>query len=211
MIDWNARRIWLAAICLSPLVVALSFPGIGVLGSFVIVLGALFLVKETRAGTLSFVHHSVWRSVLLGIGFGVLIQLSLFFAVEPIIEGLTGSKLSLDDFAAVEGSLASYLTLLAIGLLFGGIAEELIFRGFVVGWGVRIFGERSGWFLAILSASVFGAAHMYQGIAGVLTTGLTGMLFGFFYLSLGRKLLPVIVMHMTVNLIGITQIYLGYY
>ncbi len=210
MVNANAKKFAVALVCLSPLVPALLFPGVGVLASLGIVLAALFLIKQSRAGVLPFVDHSIFRSVLLGIGFGILIQISLHFLIEPLIEQLSQSEISLENFDEVNGNLANYLMLLALGLLFGGIVEELIFRGFVIGWGVRIFGERSGIFLAILSASAFGAAHMYQGIAGVVTTGLTGMILGFIYLFVGRKLLPVIVTHMTINFIGITQIYLGY-
>ena len=83
--------------------------------------------------------------------------------------------------------------------------------GFVIGWGTQLFGDKSGLLLAFLSAAAFGAAHLYQGIAGVLSTGLTGLIFGILYLLTGRKLLPVVLAHMTVNFIGITQIYLGYH
>lgn len=205
------RKILFATICLAPLVAALLIPGIGVLVSLAIVTAALVFIKEARGGTLAFVHHNIFRSVLWGLIAGILIQVSLFFLIEPLIEQLTDSRISLEDFAAVEGNLVNYLLFLAVGLIFGGIVEELIFRGFVIGWGVRIFGERSGILIAIVSATAFGAAHLYQGLAGVLTTGLTGLLFGLLYIFLGRKLVPAIVAHMTVNFIGITQIYLGYY
>jgi membrane protease YdiL (CAAX protease family) len=207
----SSRKILFAAICLAPLVAALLLPGVGVLVSLAIVTAALVFIKDARTGTLNFVHHNLSRSILWGLIAGILLQISLFFLIEPLIEQLTNSRISLEDFAAVEGNLANYLLFLAVGLIFGGVLEELVFRGFVIGWGVRIFGERSGLALAILSAAIFGAAHMYQGIAGVLTTGLTGLLFGLLYIFLGRKLAPAIVAHMTVNFIGITQIYLGYY
>ena len=179
--------------------------------SLVIVAAALWFIKETRDATLPLVYRTILRSLLWGLAAGILIQAALFFLIEPLIEQLTRSSISLENFAGVEGNLVNYLMLLAVGLIFGGILEELIFRGFVIGWGVQVFGERSGLWLAILSAVVFGAAHLYQGIAGALTTGLTGLIFGLLYLYLDRKLLPVMVTHMTVNLIGITQIYLGFY
>ena len=207
----TTRKTAYRALCLSPLIPALLVPGIGVLGSMTIMLLALIFVRQSRQGTLAFIFQNVSRSVAIGISAGVVIQAALYFGVEPLIEAATNSKISLESFDAITGNVQNYLILLTIGIIFGGIVEELVFRGFVIGWGTQLFGDKSGLLLAFLSAAAFGAAHLYQGIAGVLSTGLTGLIFGILYLLTGRKLLPVVLAHMTVNFIGITQIYLGYH
>ena len=207
----TTRKTAYRALCLSPLIPALLVPGVGVLGSMTIMLLALIFVRQSRQGTLAFIFQNVSRSVAIGISAGVVIQAALYFGVEPLIEAATNSKISLKSFDAITGNVQNYLILLTIGIIFGGIVEELVFRGFVIGWGTQLFGDKSGLLLAFLSAAAFGAAHLYQGIAGVLSTGLTGLIFGILYLLTGRKLLPVVLAHMTVNFIGITQIYLGYH
>ena len=207
----TTRKSAYRALCLSPLIPALLVPGVGVLGSMTIMLLALIFVRQSRQGTLAFIFQNVSRSVAIGISAGVVIQAALYFGVEPLIEAATNSKISLKSFDAITGNVQNYLILLTIGIIFGGIVEELVFRGFVIGWGTQLFGDKSGLLLAFLSAAAFGAAHLYQGIAGVLSTGLTGLLFGIIHLRYGRKLLPVVLAHMTVNFIGITQMYLGYY
>lgn len=207
----TTRKTAYRALCLSPLIPALLVPGVGVLGSMTIMLLALIFVRQSRQGTLAFIFQNVSRSVAIGISAGVVIQAALYFGVEPLIEAATNSKISLESFDAITGNVQNYLILLTIGIIFGGIVEELVFRGFVIGWGTQLFGDKSGLLLAFLSAAAFGAAHLYQGIAGVLSTGLTGLIFGILYLLTGRKLLPVVLAHMTVNFIGITQIYLGYH
>jgi hypothetical protein len=195
--------------CLFPLLPALFLPGFGVLISLAIVIAVLVAVKPSRGPALALRYGGAIRSFAIGIAVGAAIALAFDFLVEPLVELLTGSPIDLESMANVEGNLVNFLILLALGLLFGGIAEELIFRGFVVGWGCALFGERAGPWLVLLSASVFGAAHLYQGLSGMITTGLIGLLFGILYLSVGRKLLPCIAAHMTVNAYGITQIYLG--
>lgn len=207
----NSRNVFFAAICLSPLAPAIMIPGAGVLLSLAIVAAALLFIKRSRNGTLAFYQGSIARSLALGVAAGALLQIALYYLLEPFIEYLTQSEIALENFDAVRGNFSNYLMLLAVGLLFGGIAEELIFRGFVIGWGVTIFGKHSGTALAFLSAAAFGVAHFYQGIAGVLATAVVGLLLGLFYLLMERQLLPVIVAHMTINFIGITLIYLGYY
>ena len=69
--------------------------------------------------------------------------------------------------------------------LAAGICEEIVFRGFLLYVLRRIFPELPPFLLAALAGVCFGAAHFYQGIKGVIKTGLLGILFGFLYISTG--------------------------
>ena len=84
-----------------------------------------------------------------------------------------------------------------------------MFQGFVIGWGERLFGG-GAIFLVVLSAAVFGAAHLYQGPSGMLSTGLMGFLFGLLYLSTGRRLIACMLAHATIDILGITELYVGH-
>jgi membrane protease YdiL (CAAX protease family) len=57
------------------------------------------------------------------------------------------------------------------------------------------------WLAALLSALLFGAAHAYQGLAGVIRTGLFGLFFTAIVL-LTRSLWPAIVLHAVVDAMG---------
>jgi len=188
---------------------ALLVPGAGALASAFIVIVTLIFVKASRRPTLAMVWRSVPASLALGAAVGVVSAIGFGMVVEPLIAALTGEPVDLSSFAKVEGDLANFLVLLALGLVFGGMIEELIFRGFAIGWGSAAFGERFAWPLAVLSAAVFGFTHLYQGWSGVLSTGLAGFLLGALYVLSGRRLLPAMVAHMTNNAIGITALYLG--
>lgn len=201
---------FLGALCLLPLMPALVFPGIGVLVSFLIVLLCLLFVHQSRRPTLALYSGGLGRSILIGLAFGLAVAVGFDFGIEPLAERITGQGVDLEELGNIEGNLINYLTLLAIGLVFGGIVEELVFRGFVIGWGTWIFGGRWSIGLTLLSATIFGLSHLYQGAAGVITTGLIGLLFGLLYLRMDRKLLAPIVAHMTVNAYGITLLYLGF-
>lgn len=200
---------WLKFLCLLPLLPALLLPGVGVLASLIIVATVLLFVKASRPPTLALVHRNVVASVASGLIFGLAVTLAFGLALEPLIERMAGDPIDLSALGDIEGDIRAFLLLLAVGLLFGGIVEEVIFRGYVVGWGAALFGARAGPWLCVLSAAVFGISHLYQGVAGVVATGLIGLCFGFFYLWTGRRLLPVIVAHMTVNAVGVTALYLG--
>ncbi len=85
-----------------------------------------------------------------------------------------------------------------------GICEEVIYRGYLMAYFVALF-EWPLWSAAILSSVVFGIAHMYQGPAGILRTGLMGGAFAGLYLLTGSIWAPILVhavMDMTAGHIG---------
>jgi hypothetical protein len=54
--------------------------------------------------------------------------------------------------------------------------------------------RRSSWIGSLLATSaLFGAMHAYQGLSGIIATGLTGLVFGGVYLTTGRNLWACIV------------------
>jgi len=204
----NERRSWHIPLAISPLVPAAVVIPNGALGSFLIVLVTLATLRPARAAVLQMLDQGWRRTLLLGVGGGILIAIA-GEGIDRITSGVLGMEVDLSHFDAVHGNLANFLILLAIGIGVGGILEELTFRGFVVGWGTALLGERAQVWLVLLSATVFGLAHMYQDWAGVISTGLTGAMIGFLYLYARRKLLVPMLAHATVNVIGITMLYFG--
>ena len=202
------RRLWKAGAALLPLLPAVLIPGNGTLLSFILVIVGLIIVRSSRAPVLAMLDSGWGRTLLLGVGGGIAIAL-LGLVFETLLDSLLGWAVDLSNFEGVRGNVRNYLILLAIGILVGGVLEELTFRGFVVGFGTAVLGERAQVWLVLLSAAVFGFAHLYQGWAGVLSTGVTGALIGFLYLYANRKLLVAILAHATINVIGVTLIYLG--
>jgi membrane protease YdiL (CAAX protease family) len=80
-----------------------------------------------------------------------------------------------------------FALLIGPGLLIGaGIGEELT-RTFLLTrfWNLT---DNKGirWLVVLLSAVIFGAAHIYQGMAGVLSTGISGFILASYYLLFGR-------------------------
>ena len=50
------------------------------------------------------------------------------------------------------------------------------------------------WVVMILSAVLFGLAHIYQGTAGALSAGVIGLAYAVFYMAFGR-VWPMIIAH----------------
>ncbi len=80
-----------------------------------------------------------------------------------------------------------------------GFCEELLYRGCL--W--RFFSDVTGhlWVAVVLSAVAFGFAHAYQGCAGIISTGIVGLLFSVPVL-LTNSLVPVQVIHAGIDLVS---------
>jgi CAAX protease family protein len=73
-----------------------------------------------------------------------------------------------------------------------GFSEEFIFRGYLQSQGILVL--RSAFVGVLFSALVFGAAHGYQGLRGMVLIGVYGALFSGITL-LRRNLLPGMIAH----------------
>ena len=76
-----------------------------------------------------------------------------------------------------------------------GVCEELIYRGFLLEFlrgrldGGPQLGLTAAW---LLSSIMFGTAHLYQGVAGIIKTTVVGLLLGMLAILTGSLLLPII-------------------
>src|ERR1700722_19208642 len=80
-----------------------------------------------------------------------------------------------------------------------GVCEEILYRGFLIHY-FRELPVSIGLIGAlILSSCVFGFAHLYQGIVGIVQTTIFGAIFGLIFIVTGSLLLPM-VLHALIDL-----------
>jgi membrane protease YdiL (CAAX protease family) len=132
----------------------------------------------------------------------------------PTIAYVTGSPLpDVSVFRAAIGDGRRLAFLLLMSWTTAAFGEEIVYRGWITAR-VAALGRcsRPAWILAIVASSaVFGTVHMYQGLSGMIATGLTGFLLGCVYLATGRNLWAPIVAHGVMDTSGFLMIYLGVY
>ena len=116
-----------------------------------------------------------------------------------------------DTFKDVVGNLSLFLFVMPFIWIFAAFGEEFFYRGFLMTKIARAFGQgRSAWVAAVLiQAFLFGLAHSYQGPAGMVGTGLTGLIYGFATLAFGRSLLPAMITHGAIDMLGFSLLYFG--
>ncbi|BAD41459.1 CPBP family intramembrane glutamic endopeptidase [Symbiobacterium thermophilum] len=80
----------------------------------------------------------------------------------------------------------------ALVAITAGVCEEILFRGFLIAYFMKVVPGLPVVAALILSGAVFGMAHLYQGWGGVMTTGFLGIMLGVLYLYTGSLVWPIV-------------------
>jgi len=143
----------------------------------------------------------------------LLVVAAVYFALAvlaPMVRAGAGMP-EMGIFEALRGDWKRFLLALLVAWAAAAFGEEMLFRGFVMNRLAWVLGGgRAAWIAAaLLQGAVFGAGHAYQGSAGMLLTGLMGVVLGFAVLAAGRRLAAAILAHGTIDTISLTQIFLA--
>ncbi len=128
-----------------------------------------------------------------------------FWPIEEVPSGVE------DRWGNIVGNLPVYLGWLAIVWTSAAFGEEIFFRGYLIRrFEALLPGMRLAAPLAVLVAATgFGIAHMYyQGVRGLVVTGIIGLALGTLYLLYKRNLWPLVIAHGAVDTLAFTAMYL---
>jgi uncharacterized protein len=134
-----------------------------------------------------------WLSWIVGPAvLGVVVL--LLYAQRRSIMGVPLEKLDkvrqrLGDALAILPRTAREYRWFAAVSVTAGFCEELLYRGFMI-WYLNHWCPP--WLSLILSCTAFGLAHYYQGVSGILKTGIVGLLMGILYLLTETLLWPIL-------------------
>jgi membrane protease YdiL (CAAX protease family) len=137
------------------------------------------------------------------------------YALRQVVTAVSSQKPSLDAFRAIEGNPGALLIALVVVWTFAAFGEELLFRGFLMNSFYRLMeGSRlrdwSKWGISLTVTSILvGLGHTYQGVAGMVITGVIGLCFGMLYLCSRRNLWPGILTHGFYDTAAFVLLFLG--
>lgn len=207
---WHGRPS-LSVLVLLALGLTVWFPELGVIGAFAIaIVVPLIARKHGSFRDMGFRSPESWPKLLcMTLIYGFVIQMTFTVVVEPLLERLTGDSVDISVFDGVRGNFRNFLLMMVLGWGVGGFLEEMTFRGFVVGRVRWLLGSgvMATWIAVLAAAVPFGIAHIYQGVTGMIATGMIGFVLGAVYVCHRCNLWYAIFTHGFLNSIGIVAIY----
>ncbi len=150
------------------------------------------------------------KRILSGVLLAGLLYSIFNYIIEPALESWLPST-NLKVFENIKGNIPQLLIWLVTTWTIGAIFEELIFRGYLINRLIDLIGNSlsSKISIIILSSTAFGFVHFYQGIHGVISTGIFGIFQAIIFFLNKRKLVIPMIVHGTFDTISFIILFLG--
>lgn len=175
------------------------------------IFGILLLNKRAFGWTWSEIGLSKpnkwWIPVLSAAGAFVSILFLAIF-VRPIIEDYTLAP-NIDHLLIINQNLPVFILALLVVWITAAFLQELVFRSFFINALDILFGRNSSspWIAVIISSTVFGLMHAWQGVGGIIMTTLIGFVLGITYLLNGRRIWSLVLVKGILDTITLFTIY----
>lgn len=213
------RNKWVTFIEISIVIFVLIVIEFGWINQFIILAVVLYSwlslwLRGKGWGDFGLKKPESWKkTVLLALLAGIIFQALSLYVIEPLVGKLTGEIPDVSIFRPMVGNIPQLLFFLALSWTFAAFIEEMIYRGYFMHRIADLFSRNNtGWVVGvILSNLLFGFGHMYQGLSGMITTGLTGFIFAWLYFATRRNLWAAILAHGIYDTIGFMMIFFGVY
>jgi membrane protease YdiL (CAAX protease family) len=174
---------------------------------FTVVMAALMRAAGERIADLGFRLPSLREALVVGVPLTLALFVVTNIVLNTALTALLGGGSS-HSIAHLFRDPAQAPLWVLTALVGGGYAEELE-RAFVLTRFERRFG-RAGLVVGIvLSTIVFGLGHLYQGPAGAISAGFTGLACVFVFLR-RRRVMDAMLVHAAFDLLGIAAAYALY-
>lgn len=166
------------------------------------------LKKDFKYIGLKFVHLK--KDILLGIGFGALWTILQFVLLIPNTGGENRKDIK-GMLEMYDGSIIGLLSFIALGVIGGGITEELLNRGYFITILKDVFkNQKTGlWVSAILSILLFSLGHMPVSALDWLDILVPTIMYTLLFIST-KRVTASIITHGTYNMSAIILTYYMY-
>jgi membrane protease YdiL (CAAX protease family) len=134
--------------------------------------------------------------------------------MRHLLTSVTNQEPNLEAFNALKGNPKALLIGLIVVWTFGAFGEEMLFRCFLINTFYKLLpsnylNDQIRWGLSLLMTSILvGLGHAYQGLTGMILTGMIGFCFGLIYLKYNHNLWPNILTHGLYDTVAFVMVYL---
>lgn len=152
-------------------------------------------------------HQVGWKNegkrkqLLTGAGWGLLLFVVINIALNPVINAIFPAEKTSGGIMAHFTTLAYLPIWIVFAILGGGFVEELQ-RIFVLTRFEKWKGRKFLYLALGLDVLSFSIGHLYQGVGGSITAGITGLLFALIYLR-KRSFIEAFTAHAVYDVVGV--------
>ena len=178
------------------------------------VLGLLSIrLRDGAWSAMGFKRPASWvRLVLIALAAAALRIILGDLVIEPLaahfwppIVGPAGSE-------AISGNIGKALVWLLLVWTWAAFGEEVGYRGYLLTRAADLGGRMTAayWIGVVVVAVLFGYGHYYKGPAGIVDSGVAGLILGAAYMFAGRNLWASILAHGFIDTFGVMAAFLGW-
>jgi CAAX protease family protein len=154
-----------------------------------------------------------WRkTILIALAAAATRLLLGALVVDPLTAHFWPPAVGPQGFNEIGHNIPVALRWLGLVWTFAAFGEEISYRGYLMNRAADI-GNRSQyayWIAALLVSVLFGYGHYYKGPAGILDSGMAGLVLGTAYLLSGRNLWACILAHGFIDTVGVVALFFGW-
>ncbi len=154
-----------------------------------------------------------WRYTLLVAVAAAALRIALGgLVIEPLAAHVWPPIAAPAGTEAIAGNLPYALLVLGVVWTFAAFGEEISYRGYLLNRAADLGGRSRGayWCAAVVVAVLFGFGHYYKGPAGIVDSGVAGLILGAAFLLTGRNLWAPILAHGLIDTVGVAAVYFGW-
>jgi membrane protease YdiL (CAAX protease family) len=157
--------------------------------------------------------ESLSKTILIGVSAGIGIELLELFVTQPFLVHLSGKMPDLSQFQILRHNPKMLLIGLVLTWTLAAFGEEMVYRGYLMNRIAGLGGDsRLAWMVSLILVNMlFGAAHMGQGITGMIENAIDGTLLGVLYLRGNCNLATPIIAHGITDTVDLLLLFLGRY
>jgi membrane protease YdiL (CAAX protease family) len=132
--------------------------------------------------------------------------------IDPITAHFWPPAVAPSGMNEIMGHWRAALQWFALIWTFAAFGEEIGYRGYLLNRAADVAGRsKAGYWVGVLLVSVlFGYGHYYKGPAGIVDSGMAGLILGTAYILSGRNLWVCILAHGFIDTVGVVAVFFGW-
>jgi hypothetical protein len=178
------------------------------------VLGVLsYRLRDGSFSSIGFRRPESWFHVVAIASGAAALRIALGeYVVEPLTSRAWPPIVAPDGINEIAGSPGTALLWLLLVWTWAAFGEEIAYRGYLLGRAADALGRTPAAYAAavVLSSVLFGYGHFYKGPAGIVDSGVAGLVLAAAYFLARRNLWAPVLAHGFIDTIAVVSLTFGW-